>query len=207
MLGLDFNGLPTAITAGGPSLSLSQVRLLGIARAKNLIRVVAVNDAVYPCWFADLVIAYDRQWWDYHGTLPAFPGVKASIDDPDLPRRHEDIHYFRKTGTVGFDPDPECLRTGGNSGYGALQVCAHLGAKTILLVGYDMKSAGNHWFGSHPPGVWRRPPVMETRARQFDDLAAPLAELGIRVVNCTPGSGIGAFETGSLEFELSRLES
>src|SRR5690606_9521612 len=75
-----FRGRPTVIVAGGPSLDLAQVRAVAMARAGDRIRVVAVNDAVYPCWFADIAYACDRKWWRYHNGLPGFPGRKLSLE-------------------------------------------------------------------------------------------------------------------------------
>lgn len=193
----DYRGAVVAIVGGGSSLSLSQVRLLGIARASDLIKVISLNDAIYPCWFADLGFSCDREWWQYHGELAGFPGRRVSLDDSGV----AGVDFLKNTGSVGFDEDPGNLRSGGNSGYQALHLCAHLMPAKILLVGFDMRGA--HWFGEHPPALRRTVPHMDNRIRRFDDLKAPLAERGIEVVNCTPGSALGAWRRGDLETELS----
>lgn len=52
----------------------------------------------------------------------------------------------------GLSRDPKKIHTHRNSGGAAINVAYHLGAKRILLLGYDMKTQGDkrHWFGAHP---------------------------------------------------------
>lgn len=59
------------------------------------------------------------------------------------------------TGAAGLSRDPETVHTGKNSGYAAINLAYHLGAKRILLLGYDMMTDGHkrHWFGAHPQGM------------------------------------------------------
>lgn len=178
-------GKSVVIVGGGESVTAAQCRLIAMARARNMVRVIALNDAVYPCWFADVAYACDRRWWEHHGSLPKFQGIKLGLE----PTPFHDVHHMCNTGTSGFDPDPQALRSGGNSGYQALHLSAHLGAKRVILVGYDMK--GRHWFGDHPPGVARAvSPNMGMRLREFSGLAPELAKRDITVVNATPGSAL-----------------
>jgi hypothetical protein len=202
-----FAGRAVACVAGGPSLSLAQVRAIGIARARDDIRVVAVNDAVYPCFFADLLYACDREWLEAHDGVPGFDGRRVTLSH-GREEPYPDADWLNATGPEGFEPDPSGLRTAGMSGYQALNLCAHLGAGKVLLVGYDCKGGtADHWFGKHPDECRReimRP--FEKRAHHFDGIAGPLRERGIDVVNCSPGSAITAFRTGDLMTELKSVE-
>lgn len=202
-----FAGRVVILAAGGPSLSLSQVRAIGIARARDEIRVVAINDAVYPCFFADLLYSCDREWWDAHDGVPGFEGRRVTLHH-GRSEPYAGADWLTATGPEGFEPDPGGLRTAGMSGYQALNLCTHLGARKVLLVGYDCKGGtADHWFGKHPDECRReimRP--FEKRAHHFDKIAGPLAERGIDVVNCTPGSAITAFRRGDLMAELKSVE-
>lgn len=173
--------------------------MLGIARAEGLIRVITLNDAAYPCWFADIAYGSDAAWWRHHNGLPGFEGRRLALEDPDI----EGVDILRNTGVDGFDPEPDALRTGGNSGYQTLHLCAHLMPRRVLLVGIDM--AGTHWFGDHPEPIRKRTPNMQNRIRRFDDLKVPLKDRSIDVVNVSPGSALSTFPRGDLKTELERL--
>lgn len=183
------------------SLTLAQVRLLGIARAKDLIRVIAVNDAVYPCFFADVAYACDRKWWAFHRDIAGFRGIKVSLDLTGLPG----VRQLENTGTEGFDPRPGRIRTGGNSAYQALHLAAHAGARRSILVAIDMQGEG-HWFGDHPKEVRGGKQSYPKRLEEFADVAPIYADLGMDVVNVSSSSAIGAFRRSTIEAELQRLE-
>lgn len=200
-----FAGRTIACVAGGPSLSLSQVREIGIARAKDAIRVVAINDAVYPCWFADFLYACDRAWWETHDGVPGFDGRRVTLKH-GAAEPYPGADWLLSAGTQGLESDAGGLRTGGNSGYQALNLCAHLGASKILMVGFDMRGDNaSHWFGQHPDSC-RKAMIggFDRMAKHFDTIADPLADRGISVVNCTPGSAITAFPMGDLMTEIKR---
>lgn len=199
----DWAGETVVIVAGGPSLCLKQVRHIAIARAKETVRVIAINDAVYPCWFADVLWACDPPWWKHHEGVPGFPGRRVSFDPCGVPG----VDHLIGTGTEGFDPTPGSIRSGGNSGYQAIHLSIHLGVERIILVGYDMHaSGGTHWFGEHPDPVRRIFRNMSQRIMRFNDLVAPINEHGIEIVNCSPGSALKAFPMGSLESELKKQQ-
>lgn len=202
----DWEGLTAVIVAGGESFTAAQARLVGIARARDLVRVIAVNDAVYPCWFADVAYACDARWWAYHQGLPGFKGLKVSLDQTNFP----DVHVIANSGTRGFDPDPGALRSGGNSGYQALHLAAHRDICRAILLGFDFK--GEHWFGRHPDGVANSgppfaPPNFKTRREAFIELKTELDRRGVSVVNASPGSVMGVFSMVDLEQELDILEA
>lgn len=109
-----------------------------------------------------------------------------------------EIHLLRNLGADGLSADPEGLRTGGSSGYMALNLAVLAGAKRIVLLGYDCRPVGgkNHFFGDHPDKStqpfdhWRK---MYRRVRPALDAA------GVEVLNATPESGINAFRRIALE--------
>lgn len=176
--------------AGGQSLTLGQVRQIGIARSQDKIRVVAVNDAAFPCWFADICLGYDRKWWDSKAGLPGFRGLKLSVE----PTGYHDVRVLEHGGIEGFDERPGWLRTGSNSGYGAVHIAAALGARKIVLVGYNFGSdadrgAMEHWFGLHPEGMNKGSNTDEW-CRLFRGLTDILASRGVAVLNATPRSRI-----------------
>jgi hypothetical protein len=115
------------------------------------------------------------------------------------------VQVLQNTGTDGLELAPTGLRTGINSGYQALNLAVHLGADRILLLGYDMGPDGtrDHWFGEHPDC---QPSPYAQMREYFETLVAPLAELGISVINCSRRTALTAFPCVPLEQELARLQ-
>lgn len=184
--------------ASGPSLTLSQIRRIGIARAQDKIRVIAINDNIYPCWFADVAHASDRKWWDLHAGVPHFKGLKTSLEVTGF----SDVRTLKNTGIQGFDDRPGCIRGGCNGGFQAVHLAASLGARRIILVGYDFTEDGarSHWFGLHGPGMDMRSNV-QNWLNHFRDLTEILQARGIRIQNATITSTIHWLPKISLDSE------
>lgn len=189
-----WHGETVVCLASGPSLTQADV---DFCRGKA--RVIAVNDTHRLAPWADVLYAADAKWWRRFGGVPEFKGLKYSIlpnngvghwmDDCEF----QDIRILRNTGGGGYDPDATALRTGCNSGYQAIHLAMHFGAKRIVLLGYDMH--GDHFFGSHPDKS--RPPFALCLSK-FPTLVEPLKTAGVEIVNCTPGSHIDCFPMGTL---------
>jgi hypothetical protein len=179
------------LIGGGPSLTLEDVEFV-----RGKARVIAINDAYLLAPWADVLYAADRSWIDRHYGVPCFKGRKYSIDSKD-PTPRQDWTVLRNTGPLGLEMDPSGLRAGFNSGYQAINLAVHLGARQIILLGYDMSPDGvrEHWFKDPPD---RQPsPYAEMRAA-FDSLVEPLTQLGISVVNCSRRTALTAFPCASL---------
>ncbi len=84
-------------------------------------------------------------------------------------------------------------RMGGSGGYGALNVACLMGAKRIVLLGFDYgrdKSGAKNW---HDPYTWPQNENWAAWARAYDKAAPSLAERGVQVINASPGSAVVAF--------------
>ena len=177
-----------------------------MAHGRGGTAVIAVNDAIYPCGFADIAYACDPQWWDLHGGLRAYRGLKVALGvsrggQPFAPA-YDDVWWVECSGTDGWDDDPDKIRSGGNSGYQALQVAAKgYSPKNIILVGYDMQ--GPHFFGEHPASI-RMHPNMATWIQSYNILGDKLIDsMGINVVNASPGSALKRFPPVDLAAALA----
>lgn len=201
----EWEGETAAVMASGPSMTYElsdKICALGI-------RAIAVNNqgievdgvsAMAP--WADILYAADNLWWMHNAEKAlAFKGRKVTIVPTSgaVRTQGEEILVMRNGGTTGFDSRTDHLRTGGNGGYQAVHLAAHLGAKRILMFGFDMHSkGGEHWFGFHSWRVGHKGNYDMFRAR-FDTLAPELLRRGIEVVNCTPGSALKCFPIMTLE--------
>lgn len=191
-------GGTVAVLASGPSMTPEVAQAV---RAAGVYTIAVCNTWEMAPW-ADLAFAGDAPWWHkYHAATAGFAGLKACLEETPF----ADVLLLRNGGKQGFDTDPSTLRTGGNSGYGAVHIAAHAGAARILLCGFDMR--GGHW---HSPHQW---PLYQGGEghfpkwiARFATLAPELAARGIEVLNCTPDSALDVFPMARLEDALQATE-
>lgn len=193
-----FEGRTVAILASGPSMSPAVADAVHAAD----VPAIAINTTFRLAPWAWMLYAADLQWWQHrdHRDAARFAGLRVTIDigAGDIP---DGLLSLRRSGTNGFDADPENLRTGANSGYQAVHIAAHAGAARILLCGMDMQ--GGHWHGEHPRGLKVNTiEQFEKCCSLFRTLVEPLKKCGVEVVNVTPGSRLDCFRRSTLEEEL-----
>ena len=131
---------------GGPSLTIQQIDM--VYRANS--NVIAINDAYRMAPWADVLYASDKNWWDWHEGVQGFEGVKVGLRGSKDGTGYEgewngvdwhDVRAMAYNGDDGLEVrDSRFLRTGSNSGYQAINLAVHFGAKRIILLGYDMQS-------------------------------------------------------------------
>lgn len=196
-----WTGKVAVCIAGGPSLTRKQIhQTIGC-------RTIAINDAYKLAPWADMLYACDNQWWEWHRGVPEFHGYKLQHDHGKTKDDHScytgpypGVDCILSDGTSGFSERMDRIRTGGNSGYQALHIAIQLGAKEILLLGYDMHPKPNksHWFGEHPNG--RQPDDRYARwLKEFPTLQEIAIERGIEIYNCTPNSALDCFTKISID--------
>lgn len=170
-------------------------------------RCIAINMAYRTVPHAEAVLFIDRRFWDWHaegrigdvGELLAHPGRRITVARNFS---HPKVETWRATGARGLDTAPGCLRLGNNSGYAAINLAVHLGARTVVLLGYDMSApegeegkvyADNvHWHDGYPVKV--RPGAFGKMLPFFRSIKGPLDELGVRVINANEGSRLDVFD-------------
>jgi hypothetical protein len=167
--------------------------------------IVAVSDAYRVLPFADVLYSCDRKWWDYHKGCPDFAGEKWSSHAADNDKLATAEKYNLKlvAGQCGdrFSFDPGVITYGGNSGFQAVNLALLMGARHIVLVGFDMR--GSHFFGKHPE------PLRNTSNYVNFIAAFKRAEkklpADIEIINATPGSALTCFKRQTLDDALSYL--
>ena len=193
-----WSGQTVCIMASGPSMS----QAVADAVHKAGVPTITVNSTWRLAPWAAMLYAADEEWWRHESNRNAlsFAGLKVSVAEvPGVLR-------LRNSGTVGFDPEPFSVRTGGNSGYQALHVAIHAGAARVLLCGFDMQETGGetHWHGEHGWGLRRTPtPTFERWCERFAALVPELQARGVDVINCTPRSALTCFSSKPLAEALS----
>lgn len=184
--------------ATGPSLTAEDVNA-----CRGRARVIAVNDAYKLAPWADVLYACDEKWIAHHKGVPSFQGPKYGMTVN--PKKWPAWIKLSNDGVNGLCLEPTGLRTGRNSGYQAINLSVHLGAKRILLLGYDMSRHGGkgHFFGEHPKN-WS-PSPFHSFLDSFKTIEQPLKDLGVEVVNCSRRTALKVFPTMALDAALPPL--
>lgn len=149
---------------------------------------IAVNSTIDAAPWASAVYAMDSAWWraNYRKAM-VFRGAKFSS---------RTIPGVKKVWI-----------NQGNSGAGAIQLAINLGAKKIILLGYDCSvKNGSHWHGDHDKTKNPDSSKCDKWQDQFASVAALAEESGVDVINCSRHTELRAFRRGVLEEELKAAE-
>jgi len=174
----------------GPSLTADDVNMVVDARFLDgpEIRILAVADAYKLAPTADVLYAPDARWWDWNQFALGIPFRRYSLQQTN----YAGVTRLAPGIQRGIETDARFLATGGHGGWQAINLAAHLGASTIVLLGYDMHASAqgqHHFFGEHPDGSHVR---YDRWLPLYDDLPGWLAPLGITIVNATRDTAIAS---------------
>jgi hypothetical protein len=199
----EWAGETAFLLGGGPSLCGFDA---GVLRGRG--RVIAINNSYLLCPGAEVLYFCDRSWWLAHQAAIAevFPGrilTTAAVEDARVLR-------LRNTGHSGLETSADGVRHGCNSGYQAINVAYHFGAARIVLLGYDLRVNGRtHWHAGHA-GVTAEMIAHNLKVNmlpRFPSLVAPLAAVGVEVINATPDSALKCWPYRPLAEILETCES
>lgn len=118
----------------------------------------------------------------------------VTLENGFLCDEHKHIKMLKNVGRLGLSLEPGEINHGSNGGYQAINLAVHLGAKRLLLLGYDMKHNGEktHWHNGHkvksPPTVYN-----SLMIPSYQTIAQPLRDAGVEVINCSEGSALSVF--------------
>ena len=182
-----WSGKTVYLLGGGPSLREVDVdRLYGE-------RVIAINNSYKIAPWADILYFMDCRWWHQHKqAIKTFSGLAVTTcqDCIDVPG----IKYLKRGHRRRHDGRPEYLFRGSNSGAGATSLAIKLGAKRIILFGFDMKVVrGEHnWHDDHEREVSSKI-YQDQFINSFKYLSMTAPEYGVEIINATPGSDLPYF--------------
>jgi hypothetical protein len=161
-------------------------------------RVIVVNNTWELLPWADVLYACDLRWWERYGAqAKAFTGEKWTLC-PNAATRYRLKRVGKRDGE-GLCTEPGHVNTGGNSGYQAVNLAWHFGARRIVLLGFDMhRQNGGHWHGEHENMLSAPDSHIACWVRRFEPLARDLDRAGVEVVNATPGSALRCFRMAGM---------
>lgn len=176
---------------------MAQVDLSLLRRYRSW-NVFAVNCTWQLVPWADVMYAGDSGWWDRYGADAAdFQGERWTRDEMAALKYR--LHLVRKREGKGLCRERGFVHTGGNSGFQAVNLAWHFGARRIVLLGFDMhRKNGGHWHGEHHDTRGR--PMLSAPSthitiwrNEFDAMAFDLRAEKVEVLNATEGSALTCF--------------
>jgi len=192
-----FKGETVYIIGGGPSLKdFDWNKLLGK-------KVIAINKAFYHHQHSQVMYWTDSRFYTwYKDDIDKFKGLKYTLRKGYY---NNDVRLLKRGVKYGIELSKDTLAHGNNSGYAAINLAYHLGAKKIVLLGYDMGNVGgkSHFHEGYPS----RPVSDEIYQKQFmpgfGAIYEALKGKGIQVYNACPTSNLKVFPIITIDKALS----
>ena len=149
-------------------------------------KTIAINKAILTYPQADVLYWTDSRFYQWYKTeVDNYQGLKYTIKNHI--KYEDDIRILGKGEKYGLDESMISLCHGNNSGYAAINLAYLLGAKKIILLGYDMKNDGmkGHYHNGYPVPVTGDIVYKEQFLPGFDILADHLNKKGVKVYNAS----------------------
>ena len=190
------------VVGGGPSLTGFDFGLLDSKIT------IAVNLAYRELPSADVIYWSDARFWRWHRReLATIGAYKFTIAPKAASPPTEGVTHLKRGRKIGLSSAVNTLASGNNSGYAAINLAVHLGAKRIVLLGFDMRAGSEeldgckdgkmHFHAEHNVPTTLR--GLSNMLPNFVALVEPLAELGIVIENASVHSAITCFPKVPIE--------
>lgn len=165
-----------------------------------------INETWRLAPWADMLYACDHRWWKLRGPAPEeFAGerVQGHIGNREglWPGTW---HGGVKAGCNDILIHGPHIGGGGNSGFQAVNLAVRMGARRIVLLGFDMGHSGQaHWHADHGSGMSNPANAFLRRcALILDRQIGALQMLGIEAVNASRQTALVRWPRVSLERAL-----
>lgn len=179
----QWEGETAFIIAGGPSVKTQN---LGLLTGR---RVIVINSSVYIYPTADILFFGDSRWYrDCAENRLAAQALQGLVVTTASLVKAPKVKTMMKVNPPGFSKDRRALMVRRTSLTGAMNLAVHLGVKGIVLLGADGR-AHNGATHHHRPHKWPvRPGCWDKQKSDLVTIVKPLAAMGVRVLNASPGS-------------------
>jgi len=193
--------IPTTVVEGVRNKSLAMSSYSDYMKVLHDRNVIGINAAYLIGDWIDIVFFHDEEFWQANKTeLEKHPGQLVTCNSRFMNRPHPKVLYIPKDRSklYGIHDNPNFVAWNHNSGAAAISLASHLGAKKIILLGFDMNaSSGVSHF--HSQYNQKRLPPFEKHLFGFPQIAEDAKRLGIEIINCSIESSIDVFEKRNLE--------
>lgn len=197
----EWSGMTAVVMASGPSMCKEDADYVR-GRAKTIV----VNTTFRLAPWADFLYSNDHDWMEMHLNEIGRVFKGEVVCGHSAYQRDHVVDY------VPFDKAAQGLKCcdgsiawGMNSGAAAISFAHQLGAKRILMLGFDQDWTGGkpRWHGKHPAQLQNQKPGFHRWAAWFEQAAIDAKELGIEIVNCSRQTTLTCFERKTIQEALS----
>ena len=193
-----WQGETVYLIGGGPSLKgFEWNRLKGK-------KTIAINKAIEFWPQADAMYWTDGRIYSWlKEKIHNFKGLKFTVRA--MPYEDKTIHILRKGQKFGLETARDTLAHGNNSGYAAINLAIHLGAKRIVLLGYDMGNNGknSHFHDGYPVNATGENIYKDQFLPGFNVIKELLKGKDIQIFNACPTSKLNAFKKITIDEALA----
>ena len=141
----------------------------------------------------------------YRAEVAAWPGEVVCMSKMAKQELHKQVKRVRGEGdpTLPMDFPPlghHSIRQGRSSGHTAVSLAIAMGANGVVLVGFDMRFVGGR---EHHHQEYTGPRDTQLYEREFvpgfEGWNAAALNVGVEILNCTPGSAVTEFPFADLD--------
>lgn len=181
------------VLASGPSLTAEDIE-----RTKGLV-TIAVNQTIFSAPHADYCYAYDDKWWVEYGD--EVKKLQCNRITCSIKAHTLGAVRIPKTSAKEFDGTSVM---GTSSGHHGICYAIMLGAKKIILLGFDCQHTDGkrHHHADYPKGFGNadRP---ERWIKEHEILAESAKKLGVKIINSTRQTALTCYEQMPLDEALN----
>jgi hypothetical protein len=205
-----FEGRTVCCIATGPSLAQYDI---DVARQKGFALFGCNN--VWELTKLDVLYCCNENWWDHYWspTLAEYPASKWT-GSKEAAKRYG-LNWINGYDRPGLSSNPDYVHHGHGSGFSLVNLAFLMGARRIVLLGYDLKyapdyqgpteqpgSTPRHYFGEYPKALqhW---PRMEVRGgvhvglvQRYESVAKQGA---VEIINCSRDTALTCFQRMSID--------
>ncbi len=191
------------IIGGGPSVNEAPLHLIYERRVIGVNSAFELGSWIDVCWFGDM------RWFEWNAKkLRYFGGLKLTCANSAFPKGEcwPGVHHVKRENKRGiWSRTPNKVYWNNNSGASAINLAYHLGAKKIVLIGFDMKMVnGEHnYHNSHKPHHTPKSNIYQERfIPRFNVIKQDATRLGLQIINTSMNSALEVFDKVRLENAL-----
>ena len=197
------------IIGGGPSVNETPLHLIHDRNVIGVNSAFRFGDWIDVCLFCDACwfnLEYEELRSHYRGQVI---GLYPFQDKEEL-NQHDGVNVkllCRAKQPRGLANSQSNLRYNSSCGGAAIDLAVHLGVRSIVLIGYDMRAV-NGRYNFHDCYPWR--PIKESgpytlHKKAYPTLNIALKKEGIKIINATPNSTIGCLPIMTLEEAIEEV--